>query len=179
MKRNFMLLCVSALVLALGLSTTAGAETGATAAKKGKACKGKAGRSAAATAQAKKKGKGCAKGKARGTALRDGTYEDAAQSLTLTVSGGDVVLEYSLPSFCETAVTYTGKPVPFSESGDTWRASENRYFSLFGEPATAQWNLAVKKTGLEYTLSFKLEGKAPVGPCEGRGNPKGTLTKVG
>lgn len=71
MKRNFILVCISALVLALGLSATAGAKVGAEisakSAKKGKACKGKAGKKAgkhkagkstAAAARAKKKAKG-------------------------------------------------------------------------------------------------------------------------
>jgi len=181
MKRSLILACVSALVVALGLSATAVAEVSATAvaskgAKKGKSCKGKAGKSAA-SAQAKKKGKGCAKGKAKGATLSSGTYEDASQSLKLTVSGGSAVLEYVPPGFC-VAINYTSESVPLTESGGAWKASENRYFSLVGEPATAKWDLSVNSK-LEYVLNFKLEGKTMIGPCEGEGHPKGTLTKVG
>lgn len=172
MKRNFMLMCVAALVLALGFSTIAGASAESSAkigAKKGKSCKGKA-----------KKGKGCAKGKgkAQGTALSDGTYKDAAQSLTLTVSNGTVALEYVPPGFCIT-FNYTSDPAPPKKSGSAWTAGEDKAFSLVGEAATVKWDLTVKEPGLEYALDFKLESNTMIGPCKGEGHPKGTLTKLG
>jgi hypothetical protein len=203
MKRNFMLVCVSALVLALGLSSSAvaSAEVGANPAakkgtKKGKACKkGKAGKSTA-TAQAKKKGKGkpCkGKPKSKGTTttpqptppappaaapLSDGTYGDPTSLLELKVSAGTVVLKYVPPGFCA-GLTYTSQPVPFTKSGDTWMANENRSFSLIGEPAVAKWDLAVKDPGLTYALNFTLESNTMIGPCKGEGHPTGTLVKVG
>lgn len=179
-----MLMCVSALVIALGLSTGAVASAGVSAkpaAKKGKSCKkGKAGKSAAALGKKKGKGKPCkGKGKSEGTAtLSDGAYEDAAQSLKLTVSNGTVILQYIPPGFC-VAINYTSDSIPFTKSGGTWKASENRSFSLVGEPATVDWDLAVKDQGLEYALNFKLESNTMIGLCKGEGHPKGTLTKVG
>lgn len=200
MKRNFMLVCVSALVLALGLGSgvIASAEVGAQPAakkgtKKGKGCKGKKAGKSTATAQAKKKGKSCkgkSKGKGKDTVtppappappaaapLSDGTYGDPASLLELKVSAGTVVLKYVPPGFCA-GLTYTSQPVPFTKSGDTWMANENRSFSLVGEPAVAKWDLAVKDPGLTYALNFTLESNTMIGLCKGEGHPTGTLVKV-
>jgi len=192
MKRNFILVCVSALVLALGLSATVSAEVSATAAakgaKKGKSCKGKAGKSSAASAQAKKKGKkkACkAKGKGKGTQpgatpLSDGTYGDAANKVELNVSNGgtSAILKYTPPGGC-VAINYTSEPVTLTKNGDTWTANETRAFSLVGEPANAKWDLTVKESGLTYALNFTLESNTMIGPCKWEGHPSGTLAKVG
>ncbi len=194
MKRNFLLVCVSALVLALGLSTSAAAglsaEISAKPAKKGKSCKkkggkGKAGKSTAATAQAKKKGKSkpC---KAKGTAppaaapLDDGTYGDAAAHLELSVSGGTstVTLKYTPPGGC-VGINYTSLPVTFTKSGATWTANETRAYNFVGDPANVKWDLTVKEPGLTYALNFTFESNSMIGFCKWEGHPTGTLAKVG
>ena len=188
MKRNFLLVCVSALVLALGLSTTAGAEVSATAAakkgaKKGKSCKG-AGKSTAATAQKKGKKKTC-KAKGKGTqqdaaSLSDGTYGDAASKVELSVSGGatTAVLKYTPPGGCVT-ISYTSQPVTLTKNGTAWTANEARAFSLVGEPANVKWDLTIKESGLTYALNFTMESNTMIGPCKWEGHPTGTLAKVG
>ena len=208
MKRNFILVCVSALVLALGLSASAGAgvnaEVSAKPAKKGKSCKKKggkkkAGKSTAATAQAKKKGKkkSCkakSKPKHKGeektppaptppaaAPFGDGTFQDPTARLELNVSGGatTIALKYVPPGGCLT-INYTSQPVTLTKNGDTWAASETGTVTLGGFPANVKWDLAVKEPGFTYALNLTLESNPPVvGPCKWEGHPTGTLVKVG
>ena len=194
MRRSILLAFVAALALAIGLNTVASAGVGAgaeaTAKKKVAKCgtkkkaKKKAGKSAADGSAAAKKGKkkaACPKKKAKakpkaGAKLGDGTYEDAAKGLTVTVTGNGTQANISgVSSKCSGGLGIQLKGL-IAPQGSTVKGSSTT--TIFGGYGTVKWTLIVTPSNLKYQFDTDWNTQFPEqDPCQDSKSLTGTLKK--
>lgn len=199
MRRSILTAFVIAIALAIGFNTAATAAVDgnaqATAKKKAgkkKSCKPKKGKKKAgkslADSAAKKKASGCkpkkkakAKAKAKpkgpaGATLADGTYEDAAKGVVVTVTGNGTQANISgASSKCSGGIGIQVKG-PIAPQGSTVKGTGS--VTIFGGAGTVKWTLIVTPSNLTYQFNTVWTVQFPEqDPCQDAKSLTGTLEK--